>query len=280
MEYRDAELGERFGPLWATYWFRVEATVPEEWAGERVDLLWVSHSEATLWIAGRPVQGLTRARRALGSTRPSSSRRPAASGSTYASSWPATASSASSRGPTRRSSRSCSTAAGSPASTAGRGTCTTTSTSSAGSRRTPSTGLDESWAGRLLSELNRFCNVWVEPRPLDLGRGRGDPDALLGEPNGSHAHEISAMGHAHIDTAWLWPLAETQRKLGAPSARRPPTWSAIRSSGSPARRPSSTTGSARGAATCTSASSRHAEAGKVAARGRHVGRAGLQPAVG
>ena len=25
-------------------------------------------------------------------------------------------------------------------------------------------------------------------------------------------HELSAIGHAHIDTAWLWPLAETYRK--------------------------------------------------------------------
>ena len=58
LDYRDASLGDRFGPLWATYWFRVEATVPAEWAGERVDLEWVSHSEATLWIGGRPVQGL------------------------------------------------------------------------------------------------------------------------------------------------------------------------------------------------------------------------------
>jgi alpha-mannosidase len=47
LDYRDAALGDRFGPLWATYWFRVVATVPPEWAGERVDLLWVSHSEAT-----------------------------------------------------------------------------------------------------------------------------------------------------------------------------------------------------------------------------------------
>ena len=32
--------------------------MPKEWAGERVDLLWVSHSEATLWIDGRSIQGL------------------------------------------------------------------------------------------------------------------------------------------------------------------------------------------------------------------------------
>ena len=58
LDYRPSRLGERFGPLWATYWFQVRATVPQEWRGERVDLLWVSHSEATLWMDGRPVQGL------------------------------------------------------------------------------------------------------------------------------------------------------------------------------------------------------------------------------
>ena len=29
---------------------------------------------------------------------------------------------------------------------------------------------------------------------------------------GEHAHRVSAVGHAHIDTAWLWPLRETRRK--------------------------------------------------------------------
>lgn len=28
----------------------------------------------------------------------------------------------------------------------------------------------------------------------------------------SHPHRITAVGHAHIDTAWLWPLRETVRK--------------------------------------------------------------------
>src|SRR3954453_18563843 len=58
LEYRAASVGDVFGPLWATYWFRVGATVPAEWAGQRVDLLWISHSEATLWVDGRSIQGL------------------------------------------------------------------------------------------------------------------------------------------------------------------------------------------------------------------------------
>ena len=30
--------------------------------------------------------------------------------------------------------------------------------------------------------------------------------------NGDGQLNLSAIGHAHIDTAWLWPLAETRRK--------------------------------------------------------------------
>jgi alpha-mannosidase len=60
LDYRIAKLGERFGPLWATYWFKVRATVPEEWRGERVELRWYSDSEATLWRDGRVVVGINR----------------------------------------------------------------------------------------------------------------------------------------------------------------------------------------------------------------------------
>ncbi|MGW8556238.1 alpha-mannosidase [Streptomyces tubercidicus] len=35
----------------------------------------------------------------------------------------------------------------------------------------------------------------------------------LATPAAPSAHRISAVGHAHIDTAWLWPLRETVRKV-------------------------------------------------------------------
>ena len=35
---------------------------------------------------------------------------------------------------------------------------------------------------------------------------------VLGRRAASSAHRVSAIGHAHIDTAWLWPLRETRRK--------------------------------------------------------------------
>lgn len=36
---------------------------------------------------------------------------------------------------------------------------------------------------------------------------------VLSEPAVPSAHRISAVGHAHIDSAWLWPLRETVRKV-------------------------------------------------------------------
>ena len=58
-EQRDAtpsmELGPPVGDVVAR---SVEATVPDTWAGEQVDLLLVTNSEATLWLDGEPVQGL------------------------------------------------------------------------------------------------------------------------------------------------------------------------------------------------------------------------------
>src|SRR5205823_2672144 len=57
-EFKSAKPGDQFGPAWATFWFRANVPVPAEWKGSRVDLLWDSQSEATLWVDGRSVQGL------------------------------------------------------------------------------------------------------------------------------------------------------------------------------------------------------------------------------
>ncbi|MFE9580019.1 alpha-mannosidase [Nocardia sp. NPDC006044] len=40
----------------------------------------------------------------------------------------------------------------------------------------------------------------------------------LAKPAISSAHTISAVGHAHIDSAWLWPLRETVRKVARTTA--------------------------------------------------------------
>ncbi|MET9960691.1 glycoside hydrolase family 38 C-terminal domain-containing protein [Streptomyces sp. NPDC006326] len=41
---------------------------------------------------------------------------------------------------------------------------------------------------------------------------------VLAAPAHASAHRISAVGHAHIDSAWLWPLRETVRKVARTTA--------------------------------------------------------------
>lgn len=42
---------------------------------------------------------------------------------------------------------------------------------------------------------------------------RAELATVLAAPAEPSAHRISAVGHAHIDSAWLWPLRETVRKV-------------------------------------------------------------------
>ncbi|MFB6957725.1 alpha-mannosidase [Streptomyces sp. NPDC056309] len=44
-------------------------------------------------------------------------------------------------------------------------------------------------------------------------RARARLTEVLAAPAAASAHRISAVGHAHIDSAWLWPLRETVRKV-------------------------------------------------------------------
>jgi alpha-mannosidase len=47
---------------------------------------------------------------------------------------------------------------------------------------------------------------------------RGELARVLAAPAVASAHQISAIGHAHIDSAWLWPLRETVRKVARTAA--------------------------------------------------------------
>ena len=212
LDYRDASLGDTFGPLWATYWFQVGATVPAEWAGERVDLLWISHSEATLWIDGRSVQGLNTS--PMGARIDAQVLEAAAGGERL----------------DLRVELACNGKFGKlDRPFASREPVVLDRCQIARFDREAwelhhdfdvlrrleadaANGLDESWAGRLLAGLNEVCNVWSEDDRAGWARSREILGELLANRNGSHVHRLSAIGHGHLDTAWLWPLAETYRK--------------------------------------------------------------------
>ncbi|WEV25000.1 glycosyl hydrolase-related protein [Streptomyces sp. 71268] len=54
--------------------------------------------------------------------------------------------------------------------------------------------------------------------PGSAGRAREALAGVLAAPANASAHRVSAVGHAHIDSAWLWPLRETVRKVARTSS--------------------------------------------------------------
>jgi alpha-mannosidase len=60
-DYRPAKKGDTFGPSWSTHWFKLQFKIPYEWTYKsRVELHWDSNSEAMIWTEdGKPLQGLT-----------------------------------------------------------------------------------------------------------------------------------------------------------------------------------------------------------------------------
>ncbi|XP_062926980.1 alpha-mannosidase 2C1 [Mobula hypostoma] len=58
--FKAAKVGDSFGPTWWTSWFRVTFTVPQEWKGKEVHFVWESEGEAMVWRNNSPVQGLTK----------------------------------------------------------------------------------------------------------------------------------------------------------------------------------------------------------------------------
>ncbi|MDQ0809177.1 alpha-mannosidase [Streptomyces sp. B3I7] len=93
--------------------------------------------------------------------------------------------------------------------------------------------LDLEVLGELMAELpvesaRRWDLLRAVERALDAvdlqdvngtaGRARERLTEVLSSPAVPSAHRISAVGHAHIDSAWLWPLRETVRKVARTTA--------------------------------------------------------------
>ena len=60
--------------------------------------------------------------------------------------------------------------------------------------------------------LNETVNEFDPIDPSSIKRAAATLREVMRRRNGDTVHTLSAVGHAHIDTAWLWPLRETIRK--------------------------------------------------------------------
>ncbi|MCM3697220.1 alpha-mannosidase [Microbacterium oleivorans] len=73
---------------------------------------------------------------------------------------------------------------------------------------------DRSRHARVLTALGRAVDA-VDPDDVagTAAAGRAELRAALAAPASTSSHQLTAVGHAHIDSAWLWPVRETVRKV-------------------------------------------------------------------
>ncbi len=219
--YEPFPLGGSWGPLWDTTWFRIRGTVPVEWAGREVALGFIIGNagstgfgaESLVWRDGRPVQGLSPNHREY-----------------------VIDGDASGGDPIELFVES----AANPSSPFGANPWPLLLPEPDGAPQFTLQHVDlhmrdqaferfwhdfrvlvellelpdgEPHFARLCGGLERACNLLQLP---DIGDSwqRAHPvlEELLAERAAPGAHAVSIVGHAHLDTAWLWPLRETVRK--------------------------------------------------------------------
>jgi alpha-mannosidase len=227
-EYQPFEVGDPWGRPWGTTWFSCQGKVPAEWAGQEVvavvDLGFGDHgggfsAEGLIYLPdGSPVRGLHPKQRSV----PVDRLAPAG-------------------GPSDRTVRFFVEAAANP--TISRPVTPLGDTLTAGDAplyrlRQADLAIYHAEVWELIQDLDVLSQLMYElpvdgPRRWEILRAieraldvlslddvpgtaaaaRGELAPALATPAHASAHLISAAGHAHIDSAWLWPLRETIRKV-------------------------------------------------------------------
>ncbi|XP_056428565.1 alpha-mannosidase 2C1 [Hyla sarda] len=213
-DFQTARVGQTFGPTWWTCWFKVQLVIPKEWLGHEVHLIWESDGEGLVWKDGMPVQGLTKEgektsfilSRHLKEEDPHSM--------------------------TLYIEMACNGLFG-----AGKGSMI----APVDPKKTFALqkaelaifnddvhellldfeilydmarllGEDNQRSFQALYVANQMVNLCDVNNPSSFPTVRKLSSEFFSQKNGDSQHTIHAMGHCHIDSAWLWPYEETIRK--------------------------------------------------------------------
>ncbi len=194
-EYRPFRSGEPWGPPWSTTWIHVQGRVPGEWAGQKVvaliDLGFDGPTgftcEALAWKDGRPWRGVDPNHRWLPITGPDVDFYLEAAANP--------------------------TATQSGAEPADSMLALRESDAPAFNFRQAEVAIQDERARQAALDFRVALELAEATRDPTLFAAleAGDLSEVMSRPSRS-THRITAVGHAHIDTAWLWPLREARRK--------------------------------------------------------------------
>uniref|UniRef100_A0A665W9M1 Alpha-mannosidase 2C1 n=1 Tax=Echeneis naucrates TaxID=173247 RepID=A0A665W9M1_ECHNA len=210
------KVGDTFGPTWWTCWFKVTLKIPESWRGKEVHLLWESDGESMVWRDGQPVQGLTKDGEktsyilsdCLKDEEPHSVTLyiemvcnglfGAGQGSMIAP-----------PDPNRKFSLQRAELV-----VFNRAVRELLTDFELLIDIVKELGEGEQRGFQALFTVNEMVNLCDPSDPSTFSKTRSLAKNFFSQRNGESQHTVHAMGHCHIDSAWLWPYEETIRKCG------------------------------------------------------------------
>uniref|UniRef100_A0A8K9V7M1 alpha-mannosidase n=1 Tax=Oncorhynchus mykiss TaxID=8022 RepID=A0A8K9V7M1_ONCMY len=208
------QVGDTFGPTWWTCWFKVSLRIPDSWRGKQVHLSWESDGEAMVWRDEQPVQGLTKEGEKTSYVLTECLKDDEThSISLYVE-------------------LACNSLFG-----AGKGSMIAAPDPDRKySVQKAELVVFKSDVRELLTDLemlvdmvkllgegeqrgyqalftaNEMVNLCEPTNPSSFPAARSLAQKFFSQRNGESQHTVHAMGHCHIDSAWLWPYEETIRK--------------------------------------------------------------------
>jgi len=216
-KYCPAREGDHYGPGWSTHWFRIDYAVPKKWTGEEVLLHFDSSSEGCVWRDGVPLQGLTSYNWGPEDIRSRFILTPKAMGNERGTIYVEGAINgmfgfSASAGDGQVQIHALGHLRHARLVTRDRAVWDLLwdfAIIKEIAEQLPENGLHQ---GPALTAANAIVNAVVLGDRSTYAAGRAIAKQFFAAKNGDRTHHVSAIGHAHIDTAWLWPLAETKRK--------------------------------------------------------------------
>jgi alpha-mannosidase len=207
-DFHTVEPGFAWGPIWSDCWFRLESTTPKEWEGLPLVMRLDAGAECIIWQDDEPLQGIDWSH---GEYILTQSAKSGEKFTLYV------------RANGMNPNVSCDQKPAEPGATPFTFKHAYLAVLDeellalffdllVGIDLLKSLPEDEPRRAQLLYAFNEIINIWDEEDRSTIKRVREIFADAYYKRNGESAHQVSAIGHAHIDTAWLWPLERTQQK--------------------------------------------------------------------
>ncbi|XP_048828370.1 alpha-mannosidase 2C1 isoform X2 [Brienomyrus brachyistius] len=212
--FQPCKVGDSFGPTWWTCWFKVSLNIPETWEGKEVHFRWEIDGEGMVWKDGQPCQGLTKEGEKTSYVLTTSLKNEephsltlyvemacnglfgAGKGSMIAAPDP----------------NKMYTLQSAELVVFNRDTRELLTDFEMLVDVVKMLGEADQRGYQALFTVNEMVNVCDPADPSSYPAARCLALRFFSQRNGQSQHTVHAMGHCHIDSAWLWPYEETIRK--------------------------------------------------------------------